>query len=141
MYIIGLILGILTAFIMNKMDGARNQDKIKNTLLIELPEYKAPNGRTILIYVWDKVKDYLTKAGTTIFLASIIIWFILNFGLHGMVEDMSESFGAILSQVFSSGITPRWFGLMADSSGINIRPCSKGSCCIQFQCIIWHNQY
>ncbi|WMJ89832.1 ferrous iron transport protein B [Anaerocolumna sp. MB42-C2] len=111
MYIIGLILGILTAFIMNKMDGARNQDKIKNTLLIELPEYKAPNGRTILIYVWDKVKDYLTKAGTTIFLASIIIWFILNFGLHGMVEDMSESFGAILGRYLVPVLRPAGLGL------------------------------
>ncbi len=41
-------------------------------LLIELPEYKIPNFRTVAIYVWEKIKDYLTKAGTTIFLASII---------------------------------------------------------------------
>ena len=111
MYIIGLILGILIAYIMNKMDGSRNQDKVINTLLIELPEYKTPNGRTILIYVWDKVKDYLTKAGTTIFLASIIIWFILNFGLHGMVENMSESFGAILGRYLVPVLRPAGLGL------------------------------
>ncbi len=111
MYIIGLILGILTAYLMNKLDSNKNQDKVINTLLIELPEYKAPNGRTILIYVWDKVKDYLTKAGTTIFLASIIIWFILNFGFHGMVEDMSESFGAILGRYLVPALRPAGLGL------------------------------
>ncbi len=60
------------------------------TLLIELPEYKMPNARTIAIYVWEKVKDYLTKAGTTIFVASIVIWFILNFNMIWYGDRMSK---------------------------------------------------
>lgn len=65
-------------------------------MLIELPEYKAPNARTtIAIYVWEKVKDYLSKAGTTIFVASIFMWFILNFNSTGMVDDISKSFGQV----------------------------------------------
>jgi len=110
MYVFGLLVGISTAFIMNKIDNKKTNKEI-NTLLIELPEYKAPNARSILIYVWDKVKGYLTKAGTTIFLASIIIWFILNFGFHGMVEDMSESFGAMFGRFLVPILKPAGLGL------------------------------
>lgn len=114
MYVVGLTIGILTAYIMNQVDKrhSKNGDSDRiNTLLIELPEYKAPNGRTIFIYVWDKVKDYLSKAGTTIFLASIILWFVLNFGLHGMVHDMSESFGAMFGRFLVPILKPAGLGL------------------------------
>jgi ferrous iron transport protein B len=57
------------------------------------------------------VKDYLTKAGTTIFIASIIIWFILNFGPSGMVEDMSKSFGAVAGKILSPLLIPVGLGL------------------------------
>lgn len=57
-----------------------------------------PDVRTVGIYVWDKVKDYLTKAGTTIFLATLIIWLLLNFGPHGYAPDMSEGFGAMIGK-------------------------------------------
>ncbi len=111
MYVIGLVIGILSAYLMNKMDSKQDKNKTVNTLLIELPEYKSPNGRTILIYVWDKVKDYLSKAGTTIFLASIVIWFILNYGFHGMVKDMSDSFGAMLGRYLVPILRPAGLGL------------------------------
>jgi ferrous iron transport protein B len=111
LYVVGLAVGILTAYIMNKMDTRKDKNKAINTLLIELPEYKAPNARTIFIYVWDKVKDYLSKAGTTIFLASIFIWFILNFGFDGKVEDMSRSFGAILGHYLVPVLKPAGLGL------------------------------
>lgn len=68
------MVAILVALVVYKTsDGSYD-----NILLIELPEYKTPNARTVAIYVWEKVKDYLTKAGTTIFVASIILWFVLN---------------------------------------------------------------
>jgi ferrous iron transport protein B len=109
MYVIGLVIGILAAYIMNKID--KQEDGQISTLLIELPEYKAPNVRTILIYVWDKIKDYLSKAGTTIFLASVIIWFILNFGAKGMVTDMSQSFGASIGRFLVPVLAPAGLGL------------------------------
>jgi ferrous iron transport protein B len=111
MYVIGLLLGILTAYVMNGIDKKKNQKNEINNLLIELPEYKAPNGRSIIIYVWEKVKDYLTKAGTTIFVASIVIWFILNIGPSGMVDDMSESFGAMLGRILVPVLKPAGLGL------------------------------
>ena len=67
MYLIGLIVAILVAAVIHLID----RKKSENYLLIELPEYKAPSSRTVAIYVWEKIKDYLTKAGTTIFVASI----------------------------------------------------------------------
>ena len=94
MYLIGFLIALLIAFIMSKVDKKNNTAD----LLIELPEYKTPNARTIMIYVWEKVRDYLGKAGTTIFLASIVIWFILNFGFSGQVTDMSQSFAASLGR-------------------------------------------
>lgn len=97
MYIIGLVTAILIALIMNKVSGNREM----NTLLIELPEYKTPNARTIVIYVWEKVKDYLTKAGTTIFLASVILWALLNFGMQGLTREMSNSFAAGIGRLLA----------------------------------------
>lgn len=108
MYIFGMVVGILTAYVMYIVN---HKKKEINTLLIELPEYKTPNGRSIIIYVWDKVKDYLTKAGTTIFIASIIVWFILNFGFSGMVENMSESFGALFGRILVPILKPAGLGL------------------------------
>lgn len=102
MYIIGLAVAIIVALILNIFDKQKNT----HSLLIELPEYKAPNARSIAIYVWEKVKDYLSKAGTTIFFASIVIWVILNFGVNGMVDDMSESFGAMIGKVASPLLGP-----------------------------------
>ena len=107
MYLLGIVVAILTAYILSKVDGS----KAENELLIELPEYKAPNARTIALYVWEKVKDYLTKAGTTIFVASIIIWFILNFNAGGMVTDVKESFGAMLGHWLEPILAPAGLGM------------------------------
>ncbi|MSS62465.1 ferrous iron transport protein B [Velocimicrobium porci] len=107
MYVLGLVVGIVIALIMNTFE----KKKEINTLLIELPEYKAPNVHSIFIYVWEKVKDYLTKAGTTIFVASIVVWAILNFGPNGLTTDMSQSFGAIIGKWFVPILAPAGIGL------------------------------
>lgn len=107
MYAIGMILAIIIALVLSKL----SKNMGNQALLIELPEYKTPNVRTICIYVWDKVKDYLTKAGTTIFVASIVIWFVLNFNHTGMVTDISESFGAILGRWMVPVLAPAGLGM------------------------------
>ena len=108
MYVIGMVIGIVIALIKNKLDSNKRKSQ---SLLIELPEYKMPNTRTIFIYVWEKVKDYLTKAGTTIFVASIAIWFILNFNFSGMVEDVSLSFGAMIGKWIEPILAPAGLGM------------------------------
>lgn len=107
MYVIGMLVAILVSKIIYFFDKKKSND----SLLIELPEYKRPNGRTIRIYVWNKLKDYLTKAGTTIFLASIIIWFVLNFGWTGMVQDPEMSFGAMIGKWLVPVMIPCGLGM------------------------------
>lgn len=118
MYLIGLVVAITVALIMNLI----SKQKDIHNLLIELPEYKAPNMRTISIYVWDKVKDYLARAGTVIFVASIIMWLILNLGPNGMVSDMSQSFGASIGKglepIFSPVGLGHWQIVLALIAGI-----------------------
>lgn len=116
MYIIGLVTGLITAFVATKIEdradkltGAKDSVEV-NHLLIELPEYKTPNLYSIAIYVWENVKEYITKAGTTIFLASVVLWFILRFGTGGYVEDMSQSFGAAVGRFLAPILKPAGLG-------------------------------
>ena len=122
----------LTAYILSKVDGS----KAENELLIELPEYKAPNARTIALYVWEKVKDYLTKAGTVIFLASIIMWILLNFGTTGYVTDISESFGSLIGKAIVPFFAPLGLGywqiVVALISGIAAKEVVVSSCSVLF---------
>ena len=107
MYVIGMVIAILAALVINRME----KGQINDSLLIELPEYKRPNARTIRIYVWNKLKDYLSKAGTTIFVASIVIWFLLNFGIGGMVDNPAESFGAVIGHLLVPVLKPAGLGM------------------------------
>lgn len=106
MYLIGIAVAIIVAFFLHKTD----KDKKEDMLLIELPEYKMPSARTVRIYVWEKVKDYLTKAGTTIFFASIVIWVLLNFGMNGYSSDIASSFGAKLGSILVPIMAPIGLG-------------------------------
>ncbi|MCL1859323.1 MAG: ferrous iron transport protein B [Oscillospiraceae bacterium] len=106
MYIIGLAAGLLSALIIHRFDKTKEE----NMLLIELPEYKSPSARTIFIYVWDKIKDYLSRAGTVIFAASVIVWIVMNFGFSGYTKDISESFGAVLGKYLMPVLAPAGLG-------------------------------
>lgn len=107
MYILGLVLGIFVAFVHSRM----LKGSVKQPLLIELPEYKTPNKRTIAIYVWSKLKDFLSKAGTTICAASIVMWVLLNLNHTGLVSDMSQSFGASFGKFLVPLLAPAGLGL------------------------------
>ena len=132
MYVLGLVLAILAAFVLRILDKSEEGDM----LLIELPEYKTPNAHTIRIYVWEKVKDYLSKAGTTIFVASIVMWLIMNLGLHGFTTDMNQSFGAIIGKVLVPVFAPiglgYWQIVLALISGIAAKEVVVSSCSVLF---------
>ena len=133
MYVIGLVIAIIVALIYSKIDA---RDGFKNCLLIELPEYKSPNARTIIIYVWEKVKDYLTKAGTTIFVASVLVWIIMTFGPSGMVTDISDSFAAGIGRFLVPVLAPAGLGLwqigVALISGIAAKELVVSTCSVLF---------
>lgn len=132
MYAIGMVLAILVAKVMNGIE----KGKVNNSLLIELPEYKRPNARTIRIYVWNKLKDYISKAGTTIFIASIIIWFVLNFGITGRVENPAYSFGASIGRFLVPVLVPAGLGMwqvvVALISGISAKEVVVSSFAVLF---------
>lgn len=132
MYVVGMLVAILTALAVHGLE----KGKVNDSLLIELPEYKRPNARTIGIYVWTKLKDYLEKAGTTIFIASIIIWFVLNFGIHGMVENPADSFGAAIGRGLVPVLAPAGLGMwqivVALISGISAKEVVVSSFAVLF---------
>ena len=132
MYILGIAVALITALVLKWIDKKESQ----NNLLIELPEYKTPNAHSIAIYVWEKVEDYLTRAGTVIFVASIIVWGLLNCGPSGLVDDMGQSFGAIIGKALVPVFAPiglgYWQIIVALISGIAAKEVVVSSCGVLF---------
>ncbi len=132
MYLIGIVVAIVISAIIHLLDRKTSV----NYLLIELPEYKLPDARTVAIYVWEKVKDYLGKAGTTIFLATLIIWALLNFGPQGYAPDMAGSFGAVIGKWLTPFFVPIGLGFwqiaVALIAGISAKEVVVSSCAVLF---------
>ena len=86
--------------------------------------------------MWDKIKDYLVKAGTTIFVATLIIWALLNFGPTGFAEDMSQSFGAYVGKFLAPVFLPVGLGFwqitVALIAGISAKEVVVSSCAVLF---------
>lgn len=95
MYIMGIAVAILSAFILSRTI-LRGQDA---SFIIELPPYRLPDRKSLFIHVWDKVRDFVVRAGTLIFAMTIVVWFFQKFSFSfQMVEDSSQS---ILGQIGS----------------------------------------
>lgn len=105
MYLIGVLVAAFILLVISKTDKTG-----RNDLLIELPDYRCPSVRTVAIYVWEKLSDYLHKAGTVIFAASVLLWVLLNFNMHGMTENMADSFAAMAGRVVSPVLAPAGLG-------------------------------
>ncbi|MDY4147147.1 MAG: ferrous iron transport protein B [Acidaminococcus fermentans] len=135
MYLIGLLVAILVALVLYGIEKAQHR-QTEDFLLIELPEYKLPDMHTVGIYMWEKVKSYLEKAGTTIFVATILIWFLLNFGPSGYTTDAGESFGAIMGHVLVPVFRPIGLGFwqicLALLAGISAKEVVVSSCAVLF---------
>lgn len=132
MYLIGIVVAIIVSAVIHMLDRKRSV----NYLMIELPEYKLPDARTVGIYVWEKVEDYLGKAGTTIFVATLIIWVLLNFGLQGYSSDMTQSFGTVLGKWLVPFFAPIGLGFwqiaVALIAGISAKEVVVSSCAVLF---------
>ena len=98
------IIGIVVAIIMAKVLGVTAFRSQGSTFLLELPPYRMPDMKTVLLETWDKGKGYLIKAGTIIFAMSVAIWFLSNYNADGATDEMSESFlasiGGAMSHIF-----------------------------------------
>lgn len=102
-------LGFAVAIIMAKILGATTFKGQDSTFLLELPPYRMPDMKTVLLETWDKGKGYLVKAGTIIFAMSVAVWFLSNFNSDGMTEDMSESYLAGIGSATSTIFAPQGF--------------------------------
>lgn len=132
MYILGIIVAIVITAILHLID----KKKEVNYLLIELPEYKLPDAHTVGIYVWEKVKDYLVKAGTTIFVATLIIWALLHLGPSGYVDGtaIENSFAGYIGKFLSPAFAPVGLGfwqiVVALIAGISAKEVVVSSCAV-----------
>ena len=98
LYISGIVMGIITALILNKTAVKGNPVPF----VMELPNYRLPSAKSVLLLMWDKAKDFIQKAFTVIFIATVIIWFLGAFDSRlNFVTDSSESRDW---QIYLSGI-------------------------------------
>ena len=137
MYLIGLLVAILVAAVIHLIDRRKSE----NYLLIELPEYKIPSSRTVAIYVWEKVKDYLTKAG--------------NYDFCGIYPDVGDpelwaawlyygngrQFRGNLGSLAGAVLCADWSGLLADCGCADCWYLRKGSCGVQLRRSVWCSEY
>ena len=98
MYLVGIVGAILASSILSRTVF----EKDNTSFVLELPPYRIPDMKTVLLETWDKGKGYLIKAGTIIFAMSVILWFLSSYNFGGQVEDMSESFLATLGGMMST---------------------------------------
>ena len=106
MYVIGITISLILGIVTKRIEKSPKREE----LIIELPEYKIPDYNSIKIYVIEKIKDHINKAGTIIFLSSIILWGILNIGKTGFVENPEKSFGAIIGKLLIPIFKPTGLG-------------------------------
>ncbi len=85
-YMLGIVVAIAGALVLNKF--AFKSDT--SNFIMELPQYRVPTLKSVLIHGWEKVKGFAVKAGTVIFASTVLIWFLSNFNFSGMC-DMEES--------------------------------------------------
>ena len=107
LYFLGIVVGILVALIMKKTMFRGEAVPF----VMELPNYRMPALKNVAQLLWDKAKDFLQRAFTIIFLATIVIWFLQSFDLHlRMVEDSHDSILALISGVIAPIFGPLGFG-------------------------------
>ena len=103
LYISGIVMGIITALIFNKTAFKGNPVPF----VMELPNYRLPSAKSVLLLMWDKAKDFIQKAFTVIFIATVIIWFLGAFDSRlNFVTDSSESLLAAIGRFISPVFKP-----------------------------------
>jgi ferrous iron transport protein B len=101
-YLLGIVMAIFTAMVFNK--PVLKGDEA--TFIMELPEYKLPNFKNLCLHVGERLRDFITKAGTILVAATIVIWFLQSFTLgFQLTSDSSKSIltslGKLIAPIFS----------------------------------------
>lgn len=111
------LLGILIAFLIGILFKNTLFKKDEEPFIIELSPYKMPGFKSLTKLTWEKGKGFLKKAGTIIFAASVVIWFLSNFNFTGMVE-MNDSLLASIGKLIAPIFKPLGFGSWENSVAI-----------------------
>ena len=107
LYITGVLLGIVAALILKGSVFKGNPVPF----VMELPNYRFPSPKSVFLLMWEKAKDFLQKAFTVIFTASVIIWFLQTFDTKlNIVDDSSQSLLALIGRAVSPVFKPLGFG-------------------------------
>ena len=106
LYIFGMVMGVLVGLVLKKT--AFHGEPVP--FVMELPNYRMPGFKSVVMLIWDKAKDFITKAFTIIFTASVIIWFLQTFDTRlNVVTDSSMSMLALIGQLVSPIFRPLGF--------------------------------
>ncbi|MBM6775124.1 ferrous iron transport protein B [Olsenella profusa] len=107
LYVLGMVVGVVAALVLK--NTAFRGDPVP--FVMELPNYRLPSLRTTMRLAWDKAKDFITRAFTIIFVASVVIWFLQTFDVRlNVVADQSQSMLAQLGALISPIFAPLGFG-------------------------------
>lgn len=107
LYLIGIVVGCIAALVLNRT--AFKGDPVP--FIMELPNYRLPSVKTTVMLAWDKAKDFITKAFTIIFAATVVIWFLQTFDIRfNVVADQSQSLLAGLGSIIAPVLAPLGFG-------------------------------
>ncbi len=114
LYLLGIFVAIAVAFVIDKIIL---DDKEVQTI-ISLPKYKKVQPKYFIRLTSIKVKSFITKAGTLIFVGSVILWFVSSFGFSGYTTEIEQSFVGSLSGQLSFLLTPLGFGTVQAFSAV-----------------------
>lgn len=107
LYVTGIILGIIVALILKNTAFRGNPVPF----VMELPNYRLPSFKSVMLLLWEKARDFLERAFTVIFVASIVIWFLRTFDTKlNVVEDSSQSLLALVGRFIAPAFAPLGFG-------------------------------
>lgn len=107
LYLLGIVVGILVALMYRKT--LFKGDAVP--FVMELPNYRFPGAKNVLQLLWEKSKDFIQRAFTVIFLATICIWFLRSFDIHfNLIQDSKDSILAMIAGIFVPLFKPLGLG-------------------------------
>lgn len=126
MYFIGIVAVLVSAIILKKTKPFSGKPA---PFVMELPQYHVPQAKTVLLHVWERLKGFIIKAGTILFLACVVMWFLGGFGFtdggFGLVEDSADSLlaaiGGFIAPIFAPLGFGEWQAVAASLSGFTAK--------------------
>ena len=111
MYFVGIVAVLVAAIILKKTKPFSGKPA---PFVMEFPQYHVPQAKTVLLHVWERLKGFIIKAGTILFLACVVMWFLGGFGFtnggFGLVDDSADSLLAVIGGFIAPIFAPLGFG-------------------------------